>query len=124
MARKKKKRIPQRYEQPREEIWTQFDTINSDAWRDHILQITQPRIPRDVVLKVHVYKCVEAGSTGRPEQCWYVLDQTYDVRKSRWSESMVEVRGLMRNVNTGVTFMCNSWSTVPIENCKKYLKQC
>jgi len=124
MARKKNRAKKKTWYKDRsdEAVWTPFDTVNSDAWRDHLLQLSEPRIPFSIALKEHVYECIEGGSTGKPVHIFYVKGQRYDVRKSRWHEDFVEVRGLIHNSRTGVTFMHTGWMSVPKENCIKYLK--
>lgn len=82
----------------------------------------EPIIPFNVALKVHQYKCVEGGYTG-VQAINYVEGEMYNVRKSRFNVDLVEINGVVHNTRTGKVFMHKSWFPVPVENCKKYLKQ-
>lgn len=99
-----------------------FDTWGFEQFRRKLLRGMEPVIARDVVLKEHTYKCIEAGPVAVKSNVWFVLDEEYIITKDRATKDCVNVRGWLHNTNTKRTFQLKTSFCIPVENCKLYLK--
>lgn len=113
--RKKKKRVHE--DEPTD--W------EFEEWRQYLLQIGKPIIPFDVPVPDFPYVCHASGAMDpdRYPDLNYVEGEIYHVRKSRWSNVLVEIRGPFYKKNQDRTHVFKSFIVVRKENCKQHLKR-
>lgn len=93
------------------------------AYRYHALMSVTPIIPFDVQLKEHTYRCINPGPVGwQYEHLLYIKDEVYTIIKSRFSPDYVKITGRLHNHSKGIDQVYKHPFSVPVKNCKQYLK--
>lgn len=102
-----------------------LSNLEEEKWRQYIFQLSQPLIPMGEPIHEFPYVCFLDGPVdpGRYPDLDYLDGKIYHLRKSRWSNALVEIRGPLYKTGQDRVRVFKYHIVVSKEVCKQHLKR-